>query len=301
MQAIIFYLFFPLIFLISILPFRVLYLLSDLLFPVIYHLVGYRKKIVFSNLKHAFPEKSEEEILKIARKFYRHFTDVIFEIIKMRTISPGALRKRINYSNPELLRKYHDENKGVMGMSAHFNNWEWTSACSEWGPHHPVVIYKPLRNKQFDRFMKITRTRHGVEMIPMRETLRKIISDQKAGRLVLYGLISDQTPVWEETQHWTTFLNQDTAVFTGAAKLALRTGLPAVYFSMRKIRRGRYIIDLETISEDHAGKNENDITDAFFRSMEKKIRENPEYWLWTHRRWKLTDRKKAQMKRTVTR
>jgi KDO2-lipid IV(A) lauroyltransferase len=295
LSALGFYFFLPLLYLISILPFRVLYIISDMLFPVIYYLVGYRKKVVLDNLRNSFPEKTEQEIHSISKKFYRHFTDVILEILKMQTVSPRVLRNRINYSNPELLRKYFNENKGLIGLSAHFNNWEWASACSDWGPHHTVIIYKPLNNRYFDRFMKKGRERHGVEMISMRDTLRQVVKDQKEGNLVLYGLVYDQSPVWEETQHWTTFLGQYTAVMTGAEKLAMKTGLPAVYFSMRKIKRGRYIIDLIPISEDHTGKKENEITEDFYRCMEEKIRANPEFWLWTHRRWKLTPRKLAEM------
>lgn len=295
MSAILYYLVLPLMLLFSLLPFRLLYLLSDALFPVIYYLVGYRKKVVLTNLRNAFPEKQETEIRAISRKFYRHFTDVLFEVIKMRTISPAALRKRIRYSNPELLQKYYDSNRGVIGMSAHYNNWEWTSACCQWGPHHPVVVYKPLNNKYFDEFMKKCRERHGVETVPMHEILRRVVKDKQEGKPVLYGLISDQSPVWEEVQYWTTFLNQLTPVLAGAEKLALKTGFPVIYGSMRKIKRGRYIIDLILLSEDHKGKEEYEITELFVSTMEEKIREHPEFWLWTHRRWKLTPKKMAEM------
>ncbi len=295
MSAISFYLSLPFLIFFSVLPFRVLYILSDLLFPVIYYLVGYRKKVVFDNISNAFPEKTEEEVELLAKKFYRHFLDVVFEILKMRTISPKKLNKRIRYSNPELLEKYYAENKGVIGMSAHYNNWEWTSACSVWGPHQAVVIYKPLSNKYFDRYMKVSRERHGVKMVPMRETLRQVVKDQKEGNLVLYGLISDQSPVWEEVQYWSLLMNQHTAFITGAEKLAVKTGQPAVYFSMRKIKRGRYIIDLIPLSEDPANTSKNEITEKFVRTMEDLLRKNPEFWLWTHRRWKLTARKMAEM------
>ncbi len=288
MEAIIFYLLAPLLLLISILPFRILYILSDIFFPLIYYVFGYRKKVVYQNLRLAFPEKSEEELEQIAKKFYRHFIDIMLEILKMRTISPRKLRKRINYSNPELLQKYHDQGKGVMGMSAHYNNWEWTSAVSNRAPHHAVIVYKPLHNQYIDRFMQKTRERHGAEMIPMRDTLRRVVKDQKEGNLVLYGLIYDQNPVYHEIQYWATFFNHKTAALTGAEKLAIKTGMPAVYYSMRKLARGRYIIDLIPISEDHSELKENEITDIFYRIMEEKIRENPEYWLWTHRRWKHT-------------
>ncbi len=295
MSAVIFYLSLPLIFLVSILPFRVLFVLSDLLFTLIYYLAAYRKKVVMENLRNAFPEKSEKERQAIAIKFYRHFTDVILEILKMRTVSPRVLKKRISYSNPEVLQDIYDRGKSVMVMSAHYNNWKWTSACAESGPHHSIVIYKPLHNKYFDRFMKKARERHGVEMLPMRDTLRRVLQDKREENFALYGLISDQSPVWEEVQYWTSFLNQLTPVFTGVEKLAVKTGMSVVYYSMRKIKRGRYIIDLIPLSDDPVSTEENEITEKFIRTMEDFIRKNPEYWLWTHRRWKLTPRKLAEM------
>lgn len=294
MSAIFFHLSLPFLYFFSILPFPALYLLSDLLFPLIYYVVAYRKKVVLENLRNAFPEKTEEEIRRIARKFYRHFTDTIFEILKMRTISRAGLRKRIRYSNPELLEDLYRQGKGLIGMLAHYNNWEWTVAISESGPQHAIAIYKPLNNRYFDRFMKRSREKHGVEMITMRETLRRVMKDHREGDRVGYGLISDQSPVWEEIQYWTPFLNQLTPFYTGAEKLALRTGLPVIYYSMRKIKRGRYIIDLIPLSLDHSGRKENEITELFIRTMEGIIRETPEYWLWTHRRWKLTPKKLAE-------
>jgi KDO2-lipid IV(A) lauroyltransferase len=296
MKAIAFYLLAPLIFFISVLPFRVLHLLSDILFPVLYHLVRYRRKVVIENLRNSFPEKMPDEIEEIAKGFYRHFMDLVFEIIKMRTASPERISKRIHYSNPELLQKYFDGGKSVLALSAHLNCWEWTPVCARYTPHFPVVIYKQLHNKYFDRFMKKARERYGIETIPMRETLRRVRQDRKNGHLVLYGLVSDQSPVWEETQHWTGFMNQLTAVYTGPEKLALKTGYPVVFYSMRKIGRGRYIIDLIPVSEDHSGKKEHEITQRFFELLENRIRENPEHYLWTHRRWKLTSRKLAEMK-----
>jgi KDO2-lipid IV(A) lauroyltransferase len=143
--------------------------------------------------------------------------------------------------------------------------------------------------------MKISRERHGVEMITMRDTLKHVLMDQKEGRLVLYGLISDQSPVWEEIQYWSPFMNQLTAFYTGVEKLAIKTGLPVVYFSMRKIKRGRYIIDLIPLSESPSETGKNEITEKFNRTMEKAILARPEFWLWTHRRWKHTPRKLAEM------
>ena len=294
MYAVTFYLSLPFLYFFSVLPFPVLYLFSDLLFPIIYYVAAYRKKVVFGNLRASFPEKTEKERRKIARKFYRHFTDLIFEILKMRTMSPRSLRKRIRYSNPELLQDLYDRGKGLIGMLAHYNNWEWTVAISD-SPQHATAIYKPLHNKYFDRFMKKARERHGVELLTTRETPRRVLKDHMEGNLVGYGFISDQSPVWEETQYWARFMNQLTPVFMGAEKLAVRYGLPVIYYAMRKIRRGHYLIDLIPLSMDPSGTTEHEITDAFHRTLEGIIRENPEYWLWTHRRWKLSARKMAEM------
>jgi KDO2-lipid IV(A) lauroyltransferase len=293
MSALVFYLSMPVLYLFSILPFPVLYLISDLLWPLIYYLVPYRKKIVLGNLRSAFPEKSEKERRVIARKFYRHFTDLIFEILKMRTIPPDALRKRIRYNNPEILQEIHDSGKAMIGLLAHYNNWEWTVAISD-GPQYAMAVYKPLHNSYFDRFMKRARERHGVELITTRETPRRILQDFREGRLSGYGFISDQSPVWEETQYWVHFLNQLTPVFTGAEKMAVRYGLPVIYYSIRKTGRGHYAIDLIPLSLDPAGSGEHEITDSFHHTLEGVIRENPEFWLWTHRRWKLTPRKLAE-------
>jgi KDO2-lipid IV(A) lauroyltransferase len=294
MSNLLFYLALPIILFISILPLRLLYIISDLMYPVVWYLLRYRKRIVLKNLRNSFPEKSEDEIRVIARKFYRHLTDISFEILKMRTISTESLMKRIRFSNPEVLQQYYDQGKGIVLMTIHYGNWEWTSVCGQYASHHTVVIYKPLNNRYFDQFMKRARERHGIELIPMRETLRRVIRDNREGNLAIYALISDQSPVWEEVQYWTTFLNQLTPVYTGAEKLAVRTKLPVVFYSMRKIRRGEYVIDFVPLCDNPSDTKEHEITERFISITEKKIRETPEYWLWTHRRWKLTPKKLAE-------
>jgi KDO2-lipid IV(A) lauroyltransferase len=291
MDAIIFYLALPFLYVLSILPMWVLYLVSDLLYPVTYYLIRYRKKIVLENLRNSFPEKSEGEIRALARKFYRHFNDVIMEILKMSTISTKRLEKRLRFSNPEILRDYYQQGKSVLVVAAHLNNWEWSLGLSRSTPHQPIVIYKPLHNKYFDRFFRTTRERHGSILIPMRDTYRHILADQREGKLALYGFVSDQSTVWEETQYWTTFLNQLTPVHLGVEKIALKTGFPVVFINIRKIRRGHYEIDTIRLFDTVTGLAKYAITEKHVRTLESLIRKNPEQWLWTHRRWKLTSKK----------
>ncbi len=294
MDAIIFYLAVPFLYLFSLLPLRILYFLSDILYPVTYYLIGYRKKIVFENLRNSFPDKTEGEIRELARKFYRHFNDIIMEILKLTTLATRNLEKRLRFSNPDVLNEYYRQGKSVLAVAAHYNNWEWSLGLSRISPHQPIVIYKPLNNKYFDRFFRKTRERHGSILIPMRDTIRRILSDRKEGNLALYGFVSDQSTIWEETQYWTTFLNQLTPVHLGIEKMALKTGLPVVYLHIRKVRRGYYEIDTLKLFDDVSGLAANEITEKHVRILEAYIREKPEQWLWTHRRWKLTQKKMAQ-------
>jgi KDO2-lipid IV(A) lauroyltransferase len=294
MDAIIFYLSVPFLYLLSLLPLPVLYGLSDILYPVTYYLIAYRKKIVLENLRNSFPDKKENEIRELARKFYRHFNDVTMEILKLTTLSTKNLERRLKFSNPDVLNDYYRQGKSVLVVAAHFNNWEWSLGLSRVSPHQPIVIYKPLNNKYFDRFFRKTRERHGSILIPMRDTIRRILADRQEGKLALYGFVSDQSTIWEETQYWTTFLNQLTPVHLGIEKMALKTGFPVVYVHIRKIKRGYYEIDTLKLFDDVTGLAEHEITEKHVRTLEAYINEKPEQWLWTHRRWKLTPKKLAE-------
>ncbi len=291
MDAIIFYLAVPFIYILSLLPMRVLYLVSDILYPVTYYLIGYRKKIVLNNLRNSFPEKTEEEIREVAHKFYRHFNDLIVEILKMTTISPKSLKKRLKFSNPEVMKDYYKQGKSVLLVGAHFNNWEWSLGLTDGSPHLPISIYKPLHNRYFDRFFRKTRERHGAIMIPMRDTIRQILADRRERKLAYYGFVSDQSTIWEETQYWTNFLNQLTPVHLGIEKIALKTGYPVAFVHIKKVKRGYYEVDLLKLFDEVSGLAEHEITEKHVRTLEANIREKPEQWLWTHRRWKLSPKK----------
>jgi KDO2-lipid IV(A) lauroyltransferase len=276
--------------LIALLPLKILYFFSDILFLFTYYFPGYRKKTVLKNLRNAFPEKSEAEIKVISKKFYHHFNDVLIEILKMIHLSPAELAARIKVKNPEVLNDLYNQNKSVIAVVGHYNNWEWILGTKPDVPYHSMAIYKPLNNKYFNRFIIRNRSRYGVELISMRETLRKILYYKKINKITLCAFITDQSPVWEETQYWAHFLNQLTPVYLGIEKMAIKTGQAVVFLHVHKIARGKYEMEVIRLFDNVDNVSPYEITNKHLSVLEKIITAQPEFWLWTHRRWKLTPR-----------
>jgi KDO2-lipid IV(A) lauroyltransferase len=284
MAAVVYYLSLPLIYLVSWLPFPLLYLLSDFMYLLIYRVIGYRKEVVFTNLKNSFPEKTASELLEIQRKFYRYFCDLILETLKTLTISPEAVRKRVSLGDISAFKRFKKEGRSVIMVLGHFGNWELGGARYSQEPlPHLYVIYHPLANKYFNRLIYHMRTRHGTRLYPMRETTRRMLEDRD--KLTTTAFIADQTPS-PERAHWMEFLNQDTPVFTGTARLSRKLDFPIVYVSIKRLKRGSYRIDAELLIEDPKAYSEAEISEIHTRRLEKDIREMPEIWLWTNRRWK---------------
>ena len=295
MSLILFYISIAFWWLIALLPLRILYFLSDILFLVTYYFPGYRKKTVMKNLRNAFPEKTDSEIKTISRKFYRHFSDVLIEILKMIHLSPEELAERIKVKNPEVLNDLYSKNRSVIAVVGHYNNWEWILGTKPYVPHYSMAIYKPLNNKYFNRFLIRNRSRYGVELISMRETLRKMLHYKKINKVALCAFITDQSPVWEETQYWTYFLNQLTPVYLGIEKMAIKTGQAVVYLHVHKIARGWYEMEVIKLFDEVKNVSPYEITNKHLAVLENYIKAQPEFWLWTHRRWKLTSRRLKEM------
>ncbi len=272
--------------LISLLPLWLLYRISDLLYPIIYYIVKYRKKVVFENLRMAFPEKTEEEITQIAKKFYRHFCDLFIETFKMFTITRANISRRIKFTDTTSILEEYNNNKHILTVMAHYNNWEWGAGLSMQCPYHYEAIYKPLENKYFDNLMLKMRSRFGAELIPMRNTARHLAKNISEGKLTLLNFIADQSPVQTEVVYCTTFFNLKTPVQLGAEKLAAKTKQPVYFFKYRKIKRGYYEVEPLKLCDDASKLKQYELTDLHTKILEDLIRENPQYWLWSHRRWK---------------
>lgn len=295
MSFIFFYILLGLCWLIALLPLKILYILSDIAFVFTYYFPGYRKKTVMNNLRNAFPGKSEAELKTISKKFYHHFNDILVETLKMIHLSPEELASRITVKNPEVLNELYRQKKSVIAVVGHYNNWEWILGTKPYVPHQSMAIYKPLNNKYFNRFLIRNRSKYGVELISMRETLRKMLHYKKINKITLCAFITDQSPVWEETQYWTYFLNQLTPVYLGIEKMAKKTGQAVVFLHVHKIARGRYGMEVIPLFNDVENVTLHEITNKHLAVLEQIIIAQPEYWLWTHRRWKLTPRRLREM------
>ena len=269
------------------LPFGVLYVIAEGLYFLLAYVVRYRWRVVVQNLRNSFPEKSEAEIERIGKAFYRHFAQVMVETIKLAHVSDAELKKRVHFRNPEVLERYFRAGRMALGLSSHAGNWEWVlTSGAVWLSAEADGVYKPLSNPFFESFMHELRTRTGAGLIPMRDTLRDMV--QRRGEVRVVSLLSDQAAGPEDRPYWTTFLNQDSGFYTSADRLAARFKAPVVYVSIKRLRRGYYEIELTELYDGEAPlpADEFPITDAFVRHLERDIRAAPEQYLWTHRRWK---------------
>lgn len=286
MGAIGYYIFYALNWIVTLLPLRVLYVFSDLLFVFLYYFPGYRRRVVAANLRNSFPEKSEKEIKTIERKFYRHMGDLFIETFKLSHISQSQLMRRFTVSNLEVIEKLYAEKRDIIAVLGHYNNWEWLAALPLYTKYKAVSIYKPLQNKFFDRFINNLRAQNGMVLTSMSNIIREIINDRKNNINTISAFISDQTPIRSEIKYWTTFLNQDTPVYMGTEKVASKYDMAIVFFHIQKIKRGYYNLNIELLFDHTTGLPDYQITEAHVRRLEEIVREKPEYWIWSHRRWK---------------
>ncbi|MBA4410316.1 MAG: lysophospholipid acyltransferase family protein [Bacteroidota bacterium] len=268
-------------------PFWLIYLWADLIFLGSYYLIGYRKKTVIQNLKNSFPEKTDQEINEIARKFYLHFADLVVETFKAIQMSEESVRKRFHYKNPQVLDELYDQGKSIALLSGHYGNWEWTLSLPKVIRHQVHVIYRPIQNETFDHYIKSVRSRFGMFMMPARISLRTMLELEKSGQLSATYYLTDQTAL-KDTDYWMMFLNQETAVFPGAEKVASRFKQAVVFMDIQKVRRGFYEVEFTKLFDDASQTKEYEVTKAHTKFLEEIIRKRPELWLWSHKRWKHT-------------
>lgn len=274
----------------SLLPLRVLYVLSDVLYPIVAHIVKYRHKVIWNNLKTSFPEKGDDELRHIERQFYHRFCDYLVETIKLMTISERQMRRRMVMTGTEEMDRVAASGQSIGVFLGHLFNWEYLTSMTLWVSKDCQCseLYKPLRSKAMDRLFLKVRQRMGTLCISKDESLRKILQFRRQGKPLLVGFIADQGPKWENIHHWLTFLNHDTPVFTGTERIMRHTGEAVFYADMHRLRRGYYQCDFKLMTTNPKATSEWELTDQYFQMLEKTIHRDPANWLWSHNRWKRT-------------
>ena len=286
-------LYYPLLaiwYLLSLLPLRVHYVISDGMYLMLYRLLGYRRKVVRVNLRNAFPEKSEEELQRIERGFYHFFCDYLAESVKLMTISRENLRRRMVFKGTDIVDEVIEDGQSCAVFLGHLCNWEWVTSLPLWVTPKAQCgqIYHPIENHTFDRLFLRLRQRLGAVCIPMKDTLREIISYRRKNQPVVIGYIADQKPHWVNIHHWLDFLHHDTPVLTGTERIVKKVNHAVFFLDVRRVRRGYYEATFKLITREPQKMPDYEITDAYFRLLEDSIRRAPEFWLWSHDRWKRT-------------
>jgi len=267
------------------LPFGLIYFLADIFYVVLYYIVGYRKKVVLQNLKNAFPEKSKNELKRISKKYYHHLADLFLESIKMHNMKKKDYEKRMVMKNMHLLDPYFEQGVSVVVLTMHYGNWEWSNSFPVHVKHKILGVYKPLHNKHFNKFTNDGRKNMGAEMIQNSQILRRVVTAERNKEPVFIWLAGDQTPPPSQ-KFWFSFLNQEAVFYPGPAIISKKFNYPVFFQKIEKTKRGKYQTTIELLFDNPADYNEAEILKAYIEKMEAIIKEKPEYYLWSHKRWK---------------
>ncbi|MFT4576755.1 MAG: KDO2-lipid IV(A) lauroyltransferase [Polaribacter sp.] len=290
MHKLVFYLAFPIIWIFSKLPFRILYIVSDVVYLLFFYVIGYRKKVVLDNLSLAYPDKDKKDLIKIQKRFFKHFVDSLIEAIKAITISEESIKKRYTYKNIQLLDKLYDNGKSILLVSSHYGNWEWVVGMPLVSKIDCYTSYTKIQNKNFENLIKESRSKFGMKCLKSTEIIKEIVKNVKQQKQGLYLLVSDQSPQIQKNQYWTEFLNVNVPIFTGAEMISKKFDFAVVNMSTTKIKRGYYESEFELITDAPNTLDKNTITDTYLRLTEAHIHKQPNYYLWSHKRFKHKDK-----------
>jgi KDO2-lipid IV(A) lauroyltransferase len=294
MQLLVYILVFPILWVISILPFRILYLLSDFVCFWVYKVFGYRKSTVRKNLALALPHLNSQERLVVEQKFYIHMCDMFMEMIKTMNISDTEINRRFVITNIELIKEYEQKGKSVILMCAHYASWEWLINIAKKINFSSIGIYKKINNKYFDKLIRDIRSRLKAELVETKKTVELMEYNEKMGIKAFYGFASDQSPQLSRAKYWDTFMGHEVPVYTGAEMLAKKLDMNIVFIRVKKLKRGFYEATLVPLVENPRDYPDYEISSIFLREVEKLILEAPEYYFWTHKRWKHIGKKPTE-------
>lgn len=286
MQWLIFWLVYPILWLISKLPFWLFYKVSDCVYFLVYYIVGYRKKTVRQNLNLAFPDKSPAEKKRIEKRFYSHMCDMFLEMIKSISISKKELDRRVTFTNLEVLRKLEAQNRSVLLIIGHYATYEWLIALQFHFDYTGYGIYKKIKSKPFDKLVHDLRSRWNAKLLTNKEAMHVIAKHKQQGIMSTYGFIADQSPKSASSHHFVPFFGYEVPFFTGVERLAKKLDMPVLHLKATKVKRGFYEATFKLLSDEPRTVPDYEITDAFVHELEEQIKNAPEYYLWTHKRFK---------------
>lgn len=286
MQLLLFIILYPLLWLISILPFRLLYIFSDGIYFLVYRIIGYRKKTVRQNIALALPHLAEKERIQIEKKFYSHMCDMFLEMIKTMNITQKEIDQRFKFSNLETYQELEKKGKSIALMCAHYASYEWVLSMNKHISFKGYGIYKQIANKYFDKLVRTIRSKFKAYLITTKQTKSTIENNTKEGILGVYGFASDQTPRWSKLLYWHHFMGIETPIHTGAESLAKKYDMNVIFLRTKKIKRGYYEASFEVMTEDVQSIPNYKLSEDFMARVEQQIYEQPEFYLWTHKRWK---------------
>lgn len=295
MQLLVYLLVYPFLWIISVLPYSLFYAFSDFVFFLVYRVVGYRKEIVLHNLKLVFPEKDMDELLRIRKSFYHHMCDMFLEMVKTMALSKEQVKQRYHITNIDFLQKVV-EHKSVLVICSHYANWEWNVSINNYIDAKGYAVYQKIANPYFDRLIKRIRAKWNTVPITTNDTPKTVLYNERNGVRAVYGMVSDQSPQVQRTNYWSEFMGVKVPIYNGVEVLARKLDLAVVFVKVSKVKRGYYQAEFIPITVSGKETKENEITEQFLRLTEQQIREKPEYYLWTHRRWKHRDKVPAEFK-----
>lgn len=285
MQRLVYLLSYPFLWIISILPYPLFYAVSDFTFFLVYRVVGYRKKVVWSNLQLTFPEKDPAELRKIMVRFYSHMCDMFLEMVKTMSMDKEDVKRHYHVTNIELLREL-EKTKSVLIVCSHYANWEWNVSINNYVNSKGYAVYQKVSNKYFDELFRRLRSKWNTTPITQQETVRTVMRNEKDGIIGIYGMVSDQSPMAHKAQYWSKFMGVTVPIYNGPEVLARKLDLAVIFARVTKVKRGYYSLEMIPITRNGSATAEGEITEKFLRLTEDLIREEPAHYLWTHKRWK---------------
>lgn len=287
MQFLLYLIIYPFIWIISILPFPVLYLLSDCVYFLVYRIFKYRKRVVRGNIALALPHLSEKERTDIEKKFYAHLCDLFLEMIKTLSISKKEIEKRYTFSNMEVYYELEKKEKSIALLCAHYASYEWAVSMNYHIHFMGYGVYKKLANPYFDKLVRQIRSKFKSNLIDSKETIPTMATNFRNKNYSLYGLVSDQSPKLSTTHHWEKFMGIEVPVHTGGEMLAKKYDMNVIFLKTKKLKRGYYEGSFEILCDENIKDIPNyEITSNFLKLVEQQIYDAPEFYLWTHKRWK---------------